>query len=175
MFNKSQIDAYSNIKAPDELFQKVINSKPKESKIYYLPLAVSFVACLMLIFGSVFYWGSYNPQVTINGQNLTESVVFYDISPAKVSDMRSSPVLSVPIELELDEETTISVSAGVLVLENGERVKYNSCKDTISFIWEIERTGDLLEAEMTLKCDKGTKEITITQNEADGSFTAKIN
>ena len=175
MFDKSQLQAYSSIKAPDELYDKVIASKPKKSKIYLLPLAVSFAACLMLIFGSVFYWGSYNPQVTFNGQNLTDSVVFYAVSPAKALDMRSSPVLSVPVELKLDEETEVSVNEGVLMLENGEKVKYNTFKGNVSLIWEIEQAENFPKAVMTLKSNKVTKEIVLTQNETDGSYTAKIN
>lgn len=175
MFNKSQAEAYNSIKAPDELFDKVVNSKPKKSKVYLIPLVSSMAACLILVFGVAAFNSSYNPQVTFNGQNLTESVVFYDISPANVFDMRSSPVLSVPVELQVDEETNVSVSTGILVLENGDRVKYNTIKGKVALVWEIERTGDFPEAKMTLHSDNGTKDIILTQNEADGSFTAKIN
>ncbi len=175
MFNKSQVDAYSDIKAPQELYAKVISSKPKKSKIYLIPLVSSLAACIILIFGVAAFGSSYNPQVTFNGQELTDSVVFYDISPANALDMRSSPVLSVPVELELSEKTQVFVSEGVLVLDNGERTEYNTYEGKVSFVWEIERTGDFPTSAMTLESDKGTKEIILTQNEADGSFTAKIN
>lgn len=175
MFNNSQREAYNNIKAPDELYSKVINSKPEKSKIYLIPLVSSLAACLILIFGVAAFTSGFNPQVTFNGQQLTDSVVFYDISPAKALDMRSSLVLSVPIELELPEKTQVFVSEGILVLENGERTQYYAYEGKISFVWEIERTGDFPDAKMTLKSDKGTKEISLTQNEADGIFTAKIN
>ena len=175
MFNKSQIDAYSNIKAPQELFEKVTCSKPKKSKIYLIPLVSSLAACLVLIFGIAAFGNRFDPNITFNGQSLKDDVVFYDISPANALDMRSSPVLSVPVERDLDDKTAVSVSKGVIVLENGERVKYNEFVGKISFIWEIERTGDFPECIMTLKGDNGSSEITLTQNEADGSFTAKIN
>ncbi|MBQ7810008.1 MAG: hypothetical protein IJ346_03480, partial [Clostridia bacterium] len=74
MFNKSQLDAYSNIKAPDELFEKVVNAKPKKSKIYLIPLVSSLAACLILVFGIAVFGNSFNPQVTFNGQSLTDSV-----------------------------------------------------------------------------------------------------
>jgi len=175
MFNKSQIDAYSNIKAPQELFEKVTCSKPKKSKIYLIPLVSSLAACIMLIFGVAAFTSRFDPDVTFNGQSLKDNVVFYDISPANALDMRSSPVLSVPVELKMDDKTTVTVSQGIMVLEDGERVRYNEFDGKISLVWEIERTGDFPECIMTLKGEKGSAEITLTQNEADGSFTAKIN
>lgn len=175
MFNKSQIEAYNNIKAPDELFEKVVNSKPKKNKIYLIPLVSSLAACLILIFGVAVFANSFNPQVTFNGQSLKDSVVFYDISPISTMDMRSSPVLSMPLEIELSEETQVSVSEGVMILENGERVTGTDLDGTVNLIWEVERTGDFPESKMTLESRKGTKQITLTQNETDGSFTAKIN
>ncbi len=175
MFNKSQLDAYNSIKVPDELFNKVVNSKPKKSKIYLIPLVSSLAACLILVFGVAAFMGSFNPQVTFNGQSLTDSVVFYDISPISTMDMRSSPELCVPVELELSEKTVVSVSEGVIILENGERVQQSTFEGTVTLMWEIQRTSDFPKSKMTLTSDKGSKVITLTQNEADGSFTAKIN
>lgn len=174
MFNKSQMDAYSNIKAPQELLEKVVNAKPKKSKIYLIPLVSSLAACLILIFGVSVFANSFNPQVTFNGQSLKDSVVFYDISPISTMDMRSSPVLSMPLELKLSDETQVSVSEGVIILANGERVSRTTLEGDVTVIWEIQRQGDFPQSEMTLKSSKGTKQITLTQNEADGSFTAKI-
>lgn len=176
MFKKSQLDAYSSIKAPDELFEKVVNAKPKKSKVYLIPLVSSLAACLILIFGvAVFFSSGFNPNVTFNGQTLTDSVVFYDISPVSAMDMRSSPVISMPLEIELSEETQVWVSEGVMILENGERVTKATLEGKVTIVWEIERKDDFPESEMTLQSHKGTRQITLTQNEADGSFTAKIN
>ena len=176
MFDKKQMDAYSNIKAPDELFEKVVNAKPKKSKVYLIPLVSSLAACLILIFGvAVFFSSGFNPNVTFNGQSLTDTVVFYDISPISAMDMRSSPMLCVPIELTLDDETDVLISEGILILENGERVQQGTFEGNVTLMWEIERTGDFPESKMSLTSEKGSKEITLTQNETDGSFTAKIN
>ena len=176
MFNKSQLDAYSNIKAPDELFEKVVNSKPKKNKIYVLvPLVSTLAACLILVFGVAVFGNSFNPQVTFNGQSLTDSVQFYDISPISTMDMRSSPVLSMPLEFELSNQTQVSVSEGIMILENGERVSETFLEGKVTLVWEIQRQGDFPESKMTLESSKGSKEIILTQSEADGSFTAKIN
>jgi len=176
MFDKKQMDAYSNIKAPDELFEKVENAKPKKSKVYLIPLVSSLAACLILIFGvAVFFSSGFNPNVTFNGQSLTDTVVFYDISPISAMDMRSSPMLCVPIELTLDDEPVVLISEGILILENGERVQQGTFEGNVTLMWEIERTGDFPESKMALTSEKGSKEITLTQNETDGSFTAKIN
>ncbi|MBQ7809876.1 MAG: hypothetical protein IJ346_02800, partial [Clostridia bacterium] len=107
--------------------------------------------------------------------SLTDSVQFYDISPISTMDMRSSPVLSMPLEFELSNQTKVSVSEGIMILENGERVSETSLEGKVTLVWEIQRQGDFPESKMTLESSKGSKEIILTQSEADGSFTAKIN
>ena len=175
MFNKSQVEAYQNIKAPEELFDKVVSSKPKKPPIYLIPLVSSLAACLVLIFGvATFLSKDFTVDVTFNGQSLTDSVVFYDISPAKAFDMRSSSELCLPIELKLDEKTEISVSEGTMVIDS-QRKTSATLEGEVSLIWEIQRTSDFPQCVMTLESSEGKAEITLTQNEADGSFTAKIN
>ena len=175
MFNKSQLNAYNNIKAPDELFEKVANAEPKKSKIYLIPLVSSLAACLILIFGIASFSSFSAPKVTFNGQDLSESVVFYDISPANILDMRSSPVLSLPVDLELKSTTEVAVSEGVILLNNGERAQSKTLEGDVSLVWEIQRTGDFPQCTMTLGSNGKTTTITLTQNETDGSFTATIN
>ncbi len=175
MFNKTQLDAYNSIKAPDELYEKVVNAKPDKSKIYLIPLVSSLVACLVLIFSIAAFGNHFEPNVVFNGQQLSDSVVFYDISPANTFDMRSSPVLSLPVEMELEEETTVSVSDGFIVLDTGERLKSTALKGKVAFVWEIEREGKFPEAQMMLKSPNGNAAVNLTQNETDGSFTATIN
>lgn len=175
MFNKTQLDAYNSIKAPDELYEKVVNAKPKKSKIYLIPLVSSLAACIVLIFSIAAFGNYFEPNIVLNGQQLSDSVVFYDISPANTFDMRSSPVLSLPVEMELEEETSVSVSNGFIILDTGERVKSTDLKGQVAFVWEIERQDEFPEAKMTLKSSKGNAAVTLVQNETDGSFTATIN
>lgn len=175
MFNKSQLEAYSNIKAPDELFEKVVSSKPKKSKIYLLPLAASFAACLILIFGIGAFRSGIDSEIFLNGQLVnTDTVMIGELVSESKADMRSLPTLKISVELKLTEKTKVTVSSGVLVLENGERVNSVTFKDDVSFFWEVESKAELTESTMTLKSFSGEQEIVLTQYD-DGSYTAEIN
>jgi len=174
MFNKSQLEAYSNIEAPQELYEKVLSSKPKKSKIYLLPLAASLAACLILIFG-IGFRSNFDSEIFLNGQLVnTDTVIIGELAPESKADMRSLPTLKIFVELTLTEKTKVTVSSGVLILENGERVNSVTFKDDVSFFWEVESKAELTESTMTLNSFSGKQEIILTQYD-DGSYTAEIN
>lgn len=176
MFNKTQLDAYSSIKAPDELFDKVIKSRPSKSKIYLIPLVSSLAACLVLIFGvAAFANRSFTPDVTIDGNKLTaESLIISDGNFPNAVSARSAVTLRVPVELNLSEKTHISVSDGSMVFEDGKNSEEVKLKGEVSFVWEIEFSAQETQHIMTLDSFSGTNYIYLTQY-PDGSYTAKIN
>ena len=175
MFSKSQLDTYNNIKAPAELYEKVVNAKPKKNNLYIIPFVSTLAACLVLISGIYIFAKDSKPEIIFNGQELTSAVVFYDISPAMELDMRSSPVLSIPLELTLKEETTVTASHGKLCCEGYAPASALTLNDTASVLWEIQREEDFSPCKLTLEANGNTTVITLTQNEMDGSYSAEIN
>ncbi len=180
MFDKKHIDAYSNIKAPDELFEKVVNAKPEKSKVYLIPLISSLAACLILIFGvAAFSSMSFNPEVSFNGAVLTADTVITGttnsgVAPASAYEMRSLATLKIPVELKLDSKTEVAVSNGAIILENGERTQNTSLEGNIALLWEVPQNAEETECTMTLESFGKTQQIILTLY-PDGSYTAKIN
>jgi len=175
VFSQNQLDAYKNIKAPDELFDKIKSTKPRKKPLYLIPVAASLAACFVILFCTVFLQSKdYKPNVLVNGQKLDSSVVFYDVSPADLMESRTMPKLSVPVFIEAQEKTEITVSEGVVKSDDLQKETV-TIHNASTVYWEIEQTVPFPQCTMTLKSASGTTVITLTQNETDGSYTAKIN
>lgn len=177
MFDKKQIDAYSNIKAPHGLYEKILDAKPRKSKGYLIPLVSSLAACLVLIFGiAAFSSVSYSPEVSLNGSLLSADTIITgtaDSDAAPANAMRTVSALDFSVELKLDRKTEISVSEGSLVLENGERTQNLTSKGDVVLLWELNPVGETTEYTMTLGSFGKTQRIILTMY-SDGSYTAEI-
>ena len=180
MFDKKHIDAYSNIKAPHELFEKVVNAKPQKTKLYLIPLISSMAACLVLIFGvATFYFKDFNPSITLDGEVLSSGSVVTctinaELTPASIYDMRSLRAFEIPVELKLDNKTEVTVSNGAIILENGERTQSTSLEGNKALLWEVPPKAEETECTMTLRSFGKTQQIILTLY-PDGSYTAKLN
>ncbi len=179
MFDKKHIDAYSSIKAPHELYEKVTNAKPEKSKVYLIPLIISMAACFILVFGvAAFSFKDFNPTITFDGTLVTsDSVVTGTINaeptPASIYDMRSLATLSFPIQLTLDNKTEVAVSEGSIVLENGERTQSAKLEGDVQLLWEVNPASETCDSTMTLRSFGKTQQLILTRY-PDGSYTAKI-
>ncbi len=168
MFSEKQINAYKNISAPNELRSKVMSAsagKKRFSIMHTVSAVAAVAACFALIAAVVLTMQSPTPEIVCNGQVLEESVLFYDISPA--SDMRASPVFSVPFEFILGSDTNISVSYGRMILSDGTSVDGAELCGDVSLWWEIPRSEDIPTCEMELTVDNCITVITLTFDNAE--------
>lgn len=173
MFSKNELDAYKNITAPNELFQKIENGVSYKKRVS-IASARRFVsalaACFIIVVGVGFYQKNRTPDIILNGQPLESSVMFYDISPA--SDIRTSPVFSVPIKINFKEIVHISVSHGSIVVEEhvaGDRISLSS--PTMVW-WNIERSEVMPKCEMKIHCNNNVTLITLEFDSAGKIITA---
>ena len=173
MFSKEQISAYQNISAPSELRNKVLDvCSVQKRKIPTKPL-VSFAAmaaCLILCIGLSLHYNAAEPKIFCNGQQLEDSLLFYDISPA--SDMRTSPVFSIPFEFSLEKETEISVSHGTLLLADGSHTQSATLVGEQTIWWEIPREDEMPKCEMLLTEKRESTLICLTYNNEEKTVTA---
>ena len=137
MFSEEKIRAYRSVKAPETLHDAVLASSRKEGSLRsvgkrMLPVAACLVLCV-----SLWLLNPWQTEIAVrfDGKPLEETVTLAraDASPLR----RSAPTLSVPVELELGEETEISVSKGNLVLEGKESASTLTVGGTVAFVWEI--------------------------------------
>ena len=133
-------------------------------------IAGAVAACLVLMSAVLLLMGSPSPEIICNGQVLESSLLFYDISPA--SDMRASPVFSVPFEFDLTEDTEITVSYGRLVNAEGEPIDLSAFNGKTEIWWELPRNGEDLSCKMVLEYKNSTTVITLSYDDAQKTISA---
>ena len=170
MFKEQERVAYQSIQAPKELREKIMAQK-KPRRHFPIYLTTALAACLVLVIGIGFFFPGGEPGIKINGQQLESSVVYYDLVPA--SDMRTAPILSVPVDLELSGESEISVSYGSLVREGEEPVSKLTAGSDLSLTWQIQRAEEIPTCEMTITNGKDVTTLTLEYEETKITITKK--
>ena len=170
MFKEQQLNTYRSICAPEELYDKVMAAqKPQwHWQKYATGLAA---ACLVLALGAGFFFRGGSPDIIVNGQSLESSVVYYDLSPA--ADMRTSPVLTVPVELELPRNAKVTVTEGQLSLDGLGGGKTLIASASVTLLWEIPREEETLSCEMYIDDGKAVTTLTLTYEESKITITKK--
>ncbi len=158
MFSNEELQSYRDIKAPEELYEKVIQSSSSHKRRLHglTYAAVTIAACFVIVFTRT----PNDISVNVNGQELHKTIQFYDISPA--SDMRTSPVFSIPMEIDAEHETKISVSHGVLILPDGNAVMELTTDGNTTFCWEFPRGDELPLCRLKMQSGRKTSYIDLT-------------
>ena len=179
MFSDKEIQAYKKISAPPELYSEIKSSAVTKNR-FASPVLIktmgAVAACLVIAVAVMIFAQKPEHSIVCNGQELRDSVLFYDISP--VSDMReftASPKIAIPFELDLREDTEITVSQGETVTADGKVIEGTVKEGKIELWWEIPKSNSDISCEMMLKGEKSTTVITLTyDNEAKAVRATKI-
>ncbi len=151
MFSKEQTNAYKNIKAPAELRYKVLEDSKKEKAdfskniIKFVSIAACMVITLCIISAYNIFSGS--TEITIDGISpVKNSVVLQGTNSVSLATARTLEIITVPINIDTNKKTIISVSCGTIVVndaQSGEMLmtdsEYSISKDT-SLLWQIPET-----------------------------------
>lgn len=173
MFSKSQIDAYQKVVAPDELYEKIQNANYNKRLVSFNS-AMKFAAvaaCFAVVMTIGLLSRVQSPNVIINGLEIESSVEFYDVSPAM--EMRSSPIYSIPVEIEVDKSATISVSEGVMTVDEKAPGSELDISESATVWWNIERAEEMPECQMKIDDERNTTIITLEFDEAERKITAR--
>lgn len=170
MFSKEQVSAYQSIRAPQNLHDKIMAAK--KPKMHRGVIATGLVAaCLVLVMGMSFLLPGGTPDIRINGQTLQSSVEFYDVAPAV--EMRTEPMITVPVELELPRMATVTVSHGLLVKDSGVSAQQWKDSGEMSLLWQIPRQTELSDCELQIRMGTRTTVLTLEYEESKIRITKK--
>lgn len=168
MFKEQELNSYRSIKAPQELYDKIMAAK--KPKVHWSRYAAGLVAaCLVLVMGIGFFFRGGEPGIIINGQLLDSSVVYHDLAPA--AELRSSEVLTVPLELELSGRSQIVVTQGRLTLDGNEPTDELTTSGTVTLLWEVPRGAS--GCEMHIESGKILTTLTLEYEETQITITKK--
>ncbi len=170
MFSEKERATYQSIRAPQELYEKVVcGRKPARRWTSYVPTLAA--ACLVLVLGMGFFHGGGDPGIVIGGQSLVSSVEYYGTAPA--AELRAAPTVTVPVELELSKLTRVSVTAGQLTCDGKKPGNVQWVSGSVTLLWEIPREQLADQCEMYVGIGKSATVLTLEQEETKIILTKK--
>ncbi len=155
MFTDKEIAVYRNIKAPADLCQKITKPRKKTKRILYLTGTIA--ACFILIISGFVINNKSN--IVINGQQLKDSIVFYDTSLSSGRSISSS--MSVPIEINASHETKVVVSHGFISFNGSNPSKELVITSSETLWWELDLSETDEVFEMYISDKKGVEKINL--------------
>ncbi len=161
MFTDQELNAYRNIKAPDELHQKIKGSQKRAKKLLYTITVAA--ACFIFMAASILINGQSN-NIVVNGQKLNDSVEFYDTTSSLGRTV--SFEISIPIEITVSRNTKISAQQGVIHLDGIAPSKEIEVSSSTMFWWELDLESEEQVYEMIISDDKGAQKIVLEYKDA---------
>lgn len=159
MFSDKQKKAYSAVKAPDELRERVLasaennqNDKTVLFRTQFSRIAAA-AACVVFVAVAVFYaFGNNNGiDVSVNGIAVEENqtVALTEVSPLA----RSAPQAEIKLKLDISADAFITVDSGCFdVVGKESGLTEYSAEESIEIIW---KSNGMQKSEMTV--DYGRK------------------
>ena len=171
MSDKSFISRYRSITAPDELYGRIMNADIPEDKKnikVYVKTALSIAAVFVAVIVTAFMLNGRDsmPGVYVEGERLTGEVSITEADNGGIMLARGMNELTCNLELELKEETVISLSEGLLFADNGEILLESgneaSFNGRICTKWIIPRADSTKTYNVRLQDKNGTYFITLS-------------
>lgn len=155
MFTDKEITVYRNIKAPDDLCHRITKSQSKQKKVIYFSSAIA--VCFIFIISAFVINNQSN--IVINGQNLNDSIVFYDTSATAGRSISSE--ISIPIEIKAKHDTKVVVSNGLISIEGSNPSSEILLSDSQQIWWHIDPNATDTPFEMYVSDKKGVEKVTL--------------
>ncbi len=157
MFDDKQKNAYSAVKAPEELRERVFSSaeNKKDNILVFrtaFSRAVAAAACIALVAVAVLTVFNGNGfEVSVNGSSVAERA---SVDVAGGGAARTVSEAEVRVELELDGGAFITVDSGEFDVEGEEKgLTEFSANDDVEIVW---RSSGLQKSEMTVDYGRET-------------------
>ena len=166
MFSDKQKEAYSVVKAPEELRELILASAEKEKDNKMLlktqfSRIVAAAACVALVAVAVFAAFSGNGiEVSVNGAVVGENA---SVALSQTQGLaRSSVEAEVRLTLEIDSDALITVDSGSFDINGvGVNLTEYSAEDNVEIIW---RSNGMQKSEMTVDYGRKTCVLVLEYN-----------
>lgn len=166
MFTDKELFAFRNIKAPDNLREKIIG-KQKTNKNYTKFIA-AVAACFILVISVIAINNTQN-NIVVNGQKLTDSLELQQVS-SSMQKTRSSTV-TVAFQFKVNSSTTLSVSDGTITFDSLNLSKELVIDSPKEVLWQVEPSAKQCEFEMLITDKKGVQKVTLKYDNAKITLT----
>ncbi len=169
MFTDKQKEAYSAVKAPDELRERILASADNgkgEVALLKTPFmrVVAAAACVALVAVAAFASFTGNGiDVSVNGTVIDENAsVALNQTQGGIALARSTGEAEVTLTLEIDSDALITVNGGSFEIDGeGENLTEFSAEDNVEIIW---RSNGMQKSEMTVGYGRKTCVLVLEYN-----------
>ena len=170
MYDKVQIDAYMDIKAPEALRERVLNACGKQKKhtgkIYRFS---ALAACLAVIIAlSVFFKSASSMTISMSGTEIGTEPMQMPVM-ASMAAARSAP--GIIFEIDLNRPADITTEDGevyVFNAENGEAVSNGRANGLVTVVWNTALDDAAKTYVLRIENSGGVTEVNLLFNEAAG-------
>ncbi len=183
MFDDKFIEEYKNIKAPDELYQRILGEEKKDSGpsrvvVFRRLTAVAAAIAVIIVAGFALMPRGISPTVYVNGNELSEAVTFVNRSQNGIMLARNLSELGCEIDIRFTELTEVTVHDGMLISEDGTVMLSAegtmTCEDSLKAVWTIPDADNNLVYSLSFKDKNGSYRITLYFDGEADYWTAEL-
>ena len=182
MADKRFREEYSSIKAPEELYGRIMNAKKDEVKSSVVPFrkiiaaAASFAVVLTAAVAMLTYDGA--PEIYVGGTRLTDEVELTEKNNDGLMLARTGNEVSCAFSFEFNKDIKVSLSDGMLFSEDGALISDSSEEKTLSgktqCKWVVMNADNGNKYEMRISEGRRNYLITLSFDNAAGQWTAAL-
>lgn len=183
MFNDKIKTEYQSIKAPDELYERILNTdRPGEKKAVVIPFRryVAIAAALAVIVCSAFVLTGRNaaPDIYLGSEKLTGEITLTSENNDGIMLARTGREIGCEMTLRLKKDTVVTTVNGILLSDSGEVILTEGEEKTFSEPLQCKWLVPDADREMTytisLSDKKGTYKINLYFDKQAGSWTVSL-
>ena len=180
MFDSKIRDEYKSLKAPDELFERIMNAEPpeeKEATVIPFRRIIAMAAALAIIIatGFVLTRQGSSPVIYMGNERLTGEIALTQAENDGIMLARMGTEVSCEIVLELKKETTVTLSQGILLSQSGEVLLAENegavFSDTLRCNWVVPCADTEVTYKMTLTDNNETHLINLYFDKQTDNWT----
>lgn len=160
MFSEKEKQEYFDWKAPNELYENIMQKQKKHSFLskYWKQMAMVFGVCLIACWG-VLHQKPKELQILINGE-----VFGYEMQiPAIAAASMTRDISTLIIDIKVSDDCMIEVSDGIMI------------KEESGYIWQVEPQAAYNGCDMILKNDQEEIRFTLTYQDETDTFILRRN
>lgn len=183
MFNDRIRAEYQLIKAPEELYERILNTdRPGEKKAVVVPFRryAALAAALAVIICSVFILTgrSAAPDIYLGSERLTGEITLTSESNDGIMLARTGKEIGCEMTLELKKNTKVCAVNGILLSDSGEVIltegEEKSFSESLRCKWLVPDADRETAYEISLSDKKGTYTITLYFDKQTDRWTVSL-
>lgn len=183
MFNDRVRAEYQSIKAPEELYERILNTdRPGEKKAVVIPFRkyAALAAALAVIICSVFILTDSGaaPGIYLGSERLTGEITLTSENNDGIMLARTGREIDCEMTLELKKDTKVTAVNGILLSDSGEVIltegEEKSFSESLQCKWLVPDADTEQSYELCLSDKKGTYSINLYFDKQTDRWTVSL-